>query len=281
MQNFRLYPTQEKTMDITDNKYIRYVFGDLVKVPGVRRSSMLYRRLFNDATLTNKDKKRIELAIYLLKINGYVEEIQGSSSVMNFVMATEDKGNKVIDYGKRVEIVIDLLGWLPYDNDRQNYGKLLFDLTGDQDSFFPATDESVRCSVSEAGIQLPSNVTDRIDIYEYVMQQTEKHVYETFLHSLSESIKNQEENVGNSNTITTYLPPSARNVIISNPIIIDKSSTTNTTVSGNGNQTIANGSEVNTNKSEAEKNSQHWLQILYWVVGIIVAFIGIYKFFLD
>lgn len=268
-------------MDITDNKYIRYVFGDLVKVPGVRRSSMLYRRLFNDATLTNKDKKRIELAIYLLKINGYVEEIQGSSSVMNFVIATEDKGNKVIDYGKRVEIVIDLLGWLPYDNDRQNYGKLLFDLTGDQDSFFPATDESVRCSVSEAGIQLPSNVTDRIDIYEYVMQQTEKYVYETFLHSLSESIKYQEENVGNSNTITTYLPPSARNVIISNPIIIDKSSTTNTTVSGNGNPTIANGSEVNTNKSEAEKNSQHWLQILYWVVGIIVAFIGIYKFFLE
>ena len=268
-------------MDITDNKYIRYVFGDLVKVPGVRRSSMLYRRLFNDATLTNKDKKRIELAIYLLKINGYVEEIQGSSSVMNFVMATEDKGNKVIDYGKRVEIVIDLLGWLPYDNDRQNYGKLLFYLTGDQDSFFPATDESVRCSVSEAGIQLPSNVTDRIDIYEYVMQQTEKHVYESFLNALSNNIENQGKYDRNSNAVTTYSSPSATNVIISNPIIIDKSSATNTTISGNANQVVTNSLEVNKKTSVSVKSSQHWLQILYWVVGIVVAFIGIYKFFIE
>lgn len=165
-------------MDITNNKYIRFVFDDLSKVPGRRYSSLLYRKVLQDRTLSQQDKGRIETAIALLKMNGYVEEKKGSSPVMNLVLATEDKGNKVIEYGKRVEIAVALLDWIPYEEDRKNHGKVLYELTGDKNSFFPATDETVKAAISEVGIKLPSTITDRIDIYDWLMQQTEKPIYE-------------------------------------------------------------------------------------------------------
>ena len=40
---------------------------------------------------------------------GYVEEKGDSVPAMKLVLATEDKGNKVIEYGKRVEILVALL----------------------------------------------------------------------------------------------------------------------------------------------------------------------------
>lgn len=123
-------------MDITNNKYIRFVFDDLGKVPGRRYSSLLYRKVVQDRTLSQQDKDRIETAIALLKMNGYVEEKEKSTPVMNLVLATEDKGNKVIEYGKRVEIAVDLLDWIPYEENRKNHGKVLYELTGDKNSFF-------------------------------------------------------------------------------------------------------------------------------------------------
>ena len=151
-------------MDITINKYIRFVFDDLGKVPGRRYSSLLYRKVVQDGNLSQQDKSRIETAIALLKMNGYVEEKEGSSPVMNLVLATEDKGNKVIEYGKRVEIAVDLLDLIPYKEDRKNHGKVLYELTGDNNSFFPTTDETVKAAISEVGINLPSTITDSIDI---------------------------------------------------------------------------------------------------------------------
>ena len=134
-------------MDITNNKYIRFVFDDLGKVPGRRYSSLLYRKLVQDRTLSKQDKDRIETAIALLKMNGYVEEKEESTPVMNLVLATEDKGNKVIEYGKRVEIAVDLLDLIPYKEDRKNHGKVLYELTGDNNSFFPTTDETVKSAI--------------------------------------------------------------------------------------------------------------------------------------
>lgn len=279
-------------MDITNNKYIRFVFDDLGKIPGLRYSSLLYRKVVQDRTLSQQDKSRIETAIALLRMNGYVEEKEGSTSVMNLVLATEDKGNKVIEFGKRVEIAVDLLDWIPYEKDRQNYGKLLYELTGDKDSFFPTTDETVKDAISEAGIDLPSTITDRIDIYDWLMQQTEKPVYEKFLNILSDKIENQGNEVSDEHTLEVVTSPAVTNVNISNPIIIenmtdskirttDKSKVTNVTVNGNDNQVVTGSKNTRIDNAKIAKTPQHWLQILYWIVGILVALIAIYSFFIK
>lgn len=279
-------------MDITNNKYIRFVFDDLSKVPGRRYSSLLYRKVLQDRTLSQQDKGRIETAIALLKMNGYVEEKEGSTPVMNLVLATEDKGNKVIEYGKRVEIAVALLDWIPYEEDRKNHGKVLYELTGDKNSFFPATDETVKAAISEAGINLPSTITDRIDIYDWLMQQTDRSVYEKFLNILSDMIENQG-NIGlDENTLDAVTSPAVTNVNISNPIIIenmtdskirttDKSKVTNVTVNGNDNQVVTGSRDTKIDNTKSAKSTQHWLQIIYWIVGIGLALIGIYKFFIE
>lgn len=279
-------------MDITNNKYIRFVFDDLGKVPGCRYSSLLYRKLVQDRTLSKQDKGRIEIAIALLKMNGYVEEKKGSSPVMNLVLATEDKGNKVIEYGKRVEIAVDLLDLIPYKEDRKNHGKVLYELTGDNNSFFPTTDETVKAAISEVGINLPSTITDRIDIYDWLMQQTEKPIYEKFLNILSDKIENQGNEVLDEHILDIVTSPAVTNVNISNPIIIenmtdskirttDKSKVTNVTVNGNDNQVVTGSRDTKIDNAKSAKSSQHWLQIIYWIVGIGLAFIGIYKFFIE
>ena len=61
----------------------------------------------------------------------------------------------------------------------------------------------------------------------------------------------------------------------------DKSRNTNVSVNGNGNQVVTNSRNTRINDVKVAKPSQHWLQIIYWVVGIVVALIGIYKFFID
>lgn len=279
-------------MDITNNKYISFVFDDLGKVPGRRYSSLLYRKVVQDRTLSQQDKRRIETAIALLRMNGYVEEKEGSTLVMNLVLATEDKGNKVIEFGKRVEIAVALLDWIPYEEDRKNHGKVLYELTGDKNSFFPATDEIVKAAISEAGINLPSTITDRIDIYDWLMQQTDRPVYEKFLNILSDKIENQGNKVPDEHTLDAVASSAVTNVNISNPIIIenmtdskirttDKSKVTNVTVNGNDNQVVTGSNKIRIDKAKSEKSSQHWLQILYWVVGILVAFIAIYKFIIE
>ena len=279
-------------MDITNNKYIRFVFDDLGKVPGRRYSSLLYRKVVQDRTLSQQDKDRIETAIALLKMNGYVEEKEESTHVMNLVLATEDKGNKVIEYGKRVEIAVDLLDWIPYVENRKNHGKVLYELTGDKNSFFPATDEIVKAAISEAGINLPSTISDRIDIYDWLMQQTDRPVYEQFLNILSDKIENQGKKVPDEHTLDAVASPAVTNVNISNPIIIenmtdskirttDKSKVTNVTVNGNDNQVVTDSKNTRMDNAKSEKSSQHWLQIIYWIVGIGLAFIGIYKFFIE
>lgn len=275
-------------MDITNNKYIKFIFDELGKVPGLRYSSMLYRKLNFDTAMSRLDKEKILTAIALLKMNGYLEEKDGGTPVMNLVLATEDKGNKVINYGKHVEIKVDLLDWIPYEEDRQNYGKLLYELTGDMDSIFPATDESLKEAIIEAGIQLPSAVSDRIDIYDFIMQHTVKSVYEKFLRSLSYKIENQG-NKAMQIAIPQPAATSVTNVNISNPIVIgnmtdskiktiEKSQTTNVTVNGNDNQVVTNSKNTNIRKEKGPKSTPHWLQILYWIIGIALAAISIYKF---
>lgn len=279
-------------MDITNNKYIRFVFDDLGKVPGRRYSSLMHRKVVQDRTLSQQDKDRIETAIALLKMNGYVEEKEESTPVMNLVLATEDKGNKVIEYGKRVEIAVDLLDWIPYGENRKNHGKVLYELTGDKNSFFPATDEIVKAAISEAGINLPSTISDRIDIYDWLMQQTDRPVYEQFLNILSDKIENQGKKVPDEHTLDAVASPAVTNVNISNPIIIenmtdskisttDKSKVTNVTVNGNDNKVVTDSKNTRMDNAKSEKSSQHWLQIIYWIVGIGLAFIGIYKFFIE
>lgn len=61
----------------------------------------------------------------------------------------------------------------------------------------------------------------------------------------------------------------------------DKSRNTNVTVNGNGNHVVTNSRNIRINDVKGTKPSQHWLQIIYWVVGIVLALIGIYKFFID
>lgn len=279
-------------MDITNNKYIRFVFDDLGKVPGHRYSSLLYRKVVQDRALSQQDKCRIETAISLLRMNGYVEEKEGSTPVMNLVLATEDKGNKVIEYGKRVEIAVNLLDWIPYQEDRQNHGKLLYELTGDNDSFFPASEESVKEAIVEAGISLPPDITDRIDIYDWLMQQTDRPAYEKFLIFLSDKIENHGNEVSDDHALDAVASPVVTNVNISNPIIIenmtdskirttDKSKVTNVTVNGNDNQVVTGSKNTRIDNAKSAKTSQHWLQILYWIVGIIVALIAIYSFFMK
>lgn len=88
------------------------------------------------------------------------------------------------------------------------------------------------------------------------------------------------------------MSPSIANVTISNPIIIenmadskikttDKSHTTNVTVNGNENQVISNSKNTTITNNKEKTNGQHWLQILYWVVGIALALTGVYKFFIE
>lgn len=279
-------------MDITNNKYIRFVFDDLGKVPGRRYSSFLHRKVIQDKYLSKQDKDRIEIAIALLKMNGYIEEKDESIPVMNLVLATEDKGNKVIEFGKRVEIAVDLLDWIPYEEDRQNHGKVLYELTGDKKSIFSTSDETVKAAISEAGIELPSTITDRIDIYDWLMQQTEKPVYEKFLNILSDKIENQGNEVSDEQALDVITSPIVTNVNIANPIIIknmtdskirtiDKSKVTNVTVNGNDNQVVTGSENTRIDNAKSEKSPQHWLQILYWAVGIIVALIAIYKFIIE
>ena len=279
-------------MDITDNKYIKFIFDELGKVPGHRYSSMLYRKLNFDTKMSRQDKDRIVTALALLKMNGYVEEKDGGTPVMKLVLATVDKGNKVIDYGKRVIITVDLLDWIPYEEDRENHGKLLYDLTGDKYSLFPASEKSLRESVSEAGAQLPQTLTSRIDVYEYLMQQTEQPIYEKFLKTLSEKIENQGKEAENRKNASTSQTPSVTNLNISNPIIIenmsdskikqiDKSQTTNVSVIGNDNQVVTNSKNTTINNKNGANSKPFWLQILYWVVGIAVAAITIYEFIIK
>lgn len=279
-------------MDITENRYIKFVFNELGKVPGRRYSSLLYKKLHLDAKMPRTEKERIVTAIALLKMYGYVEEKEGNTPEMNFVMTTEDKGNKVIDYGKRVVIAVDLLDWIPYEDDRQNHGKLLYELTGDEKSFFPASDDTVNEAIIEAVIKVPSALTARIDIYDYIMQHAEKSAYETFLNSLSKKIENQGNIIANASSEASAPSPLVTKVNISNPIIIenmsdskikqvDKSYITNVSVTGNDNQIVTNSRETQINNTKNQKSKQHWLQILYWVLGIAVALIGIYKFLIE
>ena len=55
---------------------------------------------------------------------------------------------------------------------------------------------------------------------------------------------------------------------------------TNVTINGNGNQVITNSKNAKVNNKGVD-SSQSWLQILYWIVGIVLAMIGIYKFFIE
>ena len=59
------------------------------------------------------------------------------------------------------------------------------------------------------------------------------------------------------------------------------SQSTDITVNGNDNTVVANSKGAKINNDKKIKPSQHWLQILYWIVGIAVALIGIYKFFIE
>lgn len=61
----------------------------------------------------------------------------------------------------------------------------------------------------------------------------------------------------------------------------DKSHIKNVTVNGNGNQVITDSKDTKINNIKGSKTSQHWLQLLYWVVGIVLALIGIYKFYME
>lgn len=279
-------------MDITDNKYIKFVFNELGKVPGRRYSSMIYKKLYHDSKMPRQDKNRIETAIVLLKLYGYLEEKDGGTPEMNLVLATEDKGNKVIEYGKRVDIKASLLEWMPFEEERNNHGVLLYELTGDKDSFFPVSEETIKETLLEAGIQLPLNLTSRIDVYDYVMQQTQQPVYEKFLNTLSVKIENQGKPADCSLIESRPQSPSLTNVNISNPIIIenmsdskieqtDQSHTTTVTVTGNDNQVVTNSRNTQINNTKNPKSKHHWLQILYWIIGIVLALLGIYKFFVE
>ena len=62
---------------------------------------------------------------------------------------------------------------------------------------------------------------------------------------------------------------------------VDKSQTTNVSVTGNDNQIVTNSRNTQINNNKSLKSKQHWLQILYWVVSIALALIGIYKFFIE
>lgn len=168
----------------------------------------------------------------------------------------------------------------------------MYDLTGDKDSFFPATEGSIKDAISEAGINLPPDIADRIDIYDWLMQQTEKPVYEKFLNILSNKIENQGNEVSGEHTLDVVTSPAVTNVHISNPIIIekmtdskikttDKSRRTNVIVNGNENQVVTGSKNTRIDNAKSVKALPHWLQKFYWIVGIIVALITIYTFLIK
>lgn len=64
-------------------------------------------------------------------------------------------------------------------------------------------------------------------------------------------------------------------------VTTDNSRNSNVAVNGNNNQIVVNSNNTRINNIKETKPSQQWLQIIYWVVGIILALIGIYKFFTD
>lgn len=55
----------------------------------------------------------------------------------------------------------------------------------------------------------------------------------------------------------------------------------NISIKGNGNQIVSDSSNTIINNTKGKKTSQHWLQIVYWIVGIALAIISIYKFFIG
>ena len=59
------------------------------------------------------------------------------------------------------------------------------------------------------------------------------------------------------------------------------SHTTNVSVNGKDNQVVTNSRNTQINNTKNPKPKQHWLQIFYWVVGIALTIIGIYKFFVE
>ena len=61
----------------------------------------------------------------------------------------------------------------------------------------------------------------------------------------------------------------------------DKSHTTNVSVTGNDNLVVTNSRNTQINNTKNPKSTQQWLQILYWIVGIVLALIGIYKFVIE
>lgn len=63
--------------------------------------------------------------------------------------------------------------------------------------------------------------------------------------------------------------------------ITDKSHTTTVSVTGNDNQVVTNSRNTQINNTKNSKPKQHWLQILYWLVGIALALLGFYKFFIE
>jgi hypothetical protein len=61
----------------------------------------------------------------------------------------------------------------------------------------------------------------------------------------------------------------------------EKSHTKTIIVNGNDNQVVTDSKNTRINSEKGSKSKQHWLQILYWIVGILVAGITIYKFFIE
>lgn len=60
----------------------------------------------------------------------------------------------------------------------------------------------------------------------------------------------------------------------------DKSHNKNVIVNGNDNQIVTDSNKTSINSEKGSMSKQHWLQVLYWVVGVVVAGITIYKFFI-
>lgn len=61
----------------------------------------------------------------------------------------------------------------------------------------------------------------------------------------------------------------------------DKSEVTNVIVNGNDNQVVTGSKNTRIDNAKSANISPHWLQIFYWIVGIIVALIAIYTFFIK
>ena len=61
----------------------------------------------------------------------------------------------------------------------------------------------------------------------------------------------------------------------------DKAQTKIVIVNGNDNQVVTDSKNTAINREQGAKSKQHWLQLLYWVVGILVAGITIYKFLIE